>query len=225
MWRVSARTSLGAGLALAGAAAALVSGCGSGSGAPPAATRSAASSPVTSSGTSGGSRSSAPAATPALTGEAQSAAAGDIPDNQAFLTFRNRAAAYSMKYPEGWARRGAGRTVTFRDKNNVVRISVATGGAATVAGAATEMARLRGSTPSLRFQRPAVLALGGRRLVKVVYTTQSATNPVTGKRVQLTVDRYYVPGAGRHAVVDLGTPVGVDNVDAYRLMIESFRWR
>jgi hypothetical protein len=25
-------------------------------------------------------------------------------------------------------------------------------------------------------------------------------------------------------VVDLGTPEGVDNVDAYRLMIESFRW-
>ncbi|MDX6504068.1 MAG: hypothetical protein QOE29_1193, partial [Gaiellaceae bacterium] len=23
----------------------------------------------------------------------------------------------------------------------------------------------------------------------------------------------------------LGTPEGVDNVDAYRLMIESFRWR
>jgi hypothetical protein len=30
---------------------------------------------------------------------------------------------------------------------------------------------------------------------------------------------------GRLAVVDLGTPKGVDNVDAYRLMIKSFRWR
>src|SRR2546423_6270605 len=159
---MSARTSLLAGLALLGAAA-LVAGCGSGSGAPPATTRSAASSPVTSSGTPGGSRSSASVATPALTGEAQSAAAGDIPDNQAFLTFRNRAAGYSMKYPEGWARREARRTVTFRDKNNVVRISVATGGAATIAGAASEMARLRRSTPSLRFRRPAVLVVGGKR--------------------------------------------------------------
>jgi hypothetical protein len=30
---------------------------------------------------------------------------------------------------------------------------------------------------------------------------------------------------GRVAVVDLGTPRGVDNVDAYRLMIQSFSWR
>ena len=53
----------------------------------------------------------------------------------------------------------------------------------------------------------------------------SAPNPVTGKRVTLVVDRYYMSNARHHAVVDLGTPQGVDNVDAYRLMIESFRWK
>ena len=41
----------------------------------------------------------------------------------------------------------------------------------------------------------------------------------------LVVDRYDLWHAGKRAVVDLGTPVGVDNVDAYRLMIQSFRWR
>ena len=49
--------------------------------------------------------------------------------------------------------------------------------------------------------------------------------PVTGKRVTLVVDRYYLCARRQEAVVDLGTPQGVDNVDAYRLMIESFRWR
>jgi hypothetical protein len=29
---------------------------------------------------------------------------------------------------------------------------------------------------------------------------------------------------GKVATVDLATPAGVDNVDAYRMMIESFRW-
>jgi hypothetical protein len=48
---------------------------------------------------------------------------------------------------------------------------------------------------------------------------------VTGKRVKLTVDRYVVAGGGRVATIDLGTPVGVDNVDAYKLMAESFRLR
>ena len=48
---------------------------------------------------------------------------------------------------------------------------------------------------------------------------------MTGKRVTLLVDRYYLSHGSKEAIVDLGTPVGVDNVDAYRLMIESFRWR
>jgi hypothetical protein len=42
--------------------------------------------------------------------------------------------------------------------------------------------------------------------------------------VKLIVDRYAFAGGGHVAVVDLGTPVGVDNVDAYRKMIESFKW-
>jgi pyrimidine operon attenuation protein/uracil phosphoribosyltransferase len=60
---------------------------------------------------------------------------------------------------------------------------------------------------------------------RVVYSTESAPNAVTGKRVTLVVDRYYLGRGNRRAIVDLGTPQGVDNVDAYRLMIESFRWR
>src|SRR5207253_2707502 len=72
---------------------------------------------------------------------------------------------------------------------------------------------------------PQALAIGGKPAFKIVYTTQSAPNAVTGKRVTLTVDRYYVWKGGKEAIVDLGTPVGVDNVDAYRLMIESFKWK
>ena len=71
---------------------------------------------------------------------------------------------------------------------------------------------------------PRTLTISGARAVKVVYSTESAPNPVTGKRVTLLVDRYYLAHGGKEAIIDLGTPVGVDNVDAYRLMIESFRW-
>ena len=46
----------------------------------------------------------------ALQAEANSAATGDIPDNQVFLVFRNATAGYSMKYPEGWAQRGSGKS-------------------------------------------------------------------------------------------------------------------
>jgi hypothetical protein len=205
------------------AVAAIAAGCGGGSGNNSArATSPSATTPAASSGSRAGSTSQGSGA---LTAEAQQTAAGDIPDNQVFLTFRNTAEGYSIEYPEGWAQRGSAARVTFQDKNNLARIEVAKGSGAAVVGATADMNRLRQKTPSLRFDAPTQMPVSGKPLLKVVYSTESAPNPVTGKRVKLVVDRYYVPGSGKHAVVDLGTPQGVDNVDAYRLMIESFRWK
>lgn len=162
-------------------------------------------------------------ATPsALQAEAKSAAAGDIPDNQVFLVFANRGGGYSVKYPEGWAQAGSGRSVTFRDKNNIVRVVVASGSTPTAASVRRDVASLRGGKVR---SAPQPISLPSGRALKVTYTTVSAPDPVTGKRVTLTVDRYYVGHGGKLAIVDLGSPVGVDNVDAYRLIIQSFRWR
>jgi hypothetical protein len=127
-----------------------------------------------------------------------------------------------MKYPEGWAQRGSGNGVVFRDKNNIVRVVIGAGGAPTKATMERELRGLKGVHVQTA---PQAIAISGNPAFKVVYGTESAPNAVTGKRVTLVVDRYYLWTKGRHAVVDLGTPQGVDNVDAYRLMIESFRWR
>jgi hypothetical protein len=157
----------------------------------------------------------------ALQAEANATAAGDIPDNQVFLLFKNRAGSYSMKYPEGWVQQGLGPRVTFRDKNNIVRIVVSSSAAPTNASVQADVGGLTGAHVQ---SGPQAMALPHAKAYKVVYSTESAPNAVTGKRVKLVVDRYYVWKPGRLAVVDLGTPEGVDNVDAYRLMIESFRW-
>ena len=71
---------------------------------------------------------------------------------------------------------------------------------------------------------PRNATIKGTPEIKAVYTTRSRPNSVTGKPVVLVVDRYELGHGGSRATVDLGTPKGVDNVDAYRLMIESFRW-
>jgi hypothetical protein len=176
-------------------------------------------------GGSSSSSSSSSSAQGALAADARSAATGDIPDNQSFLTFVNAQGGYTIRYPEGWAQSGAGRDVTFRDKNNVVHIVIASGGAPSVSGARSELAKLRRSSPTLRARAPRRLTIKGEPTVKAVYTTRSAPNPVTGKRVTLVVDRYVLARNGKVATVDLGTPLGVDNVDGYRMMIESFTWR
>jgi hypothetical protein len=191
-------------------AALVVAGCGGGKSAAP-------STPATSSPTTTAAASNAPGA---LQGEAATAATGDIPDNQVFLVYHSPS-GWSIKYPEGWAQSGGLNATVFRDKNNIVRVVVRPGSPPTPAA-------VRGD-PSLKGARlvsgPSALSLGAKRAIKVVYTTQSPPSPVTGKRVTLTVDRYYVAHAGKVATIDLGTPVGVDNVDAYRLMSESLRWR
>jgi len=195
-------------LALVAGVALAAAGCGS----------SGSGSATSGSATTGGS----PAA---LSAEAKSAASGDIPDNQAFVTLHDSAAGYSMQFPEGWVQRGSGSDVTLQDKNNLVHIVVRRGTAPSAAAAAQALAREKRATPSLQAGAPTSVTIAGRPAVKISYSTESAANPVTGKRVLLLVDRYVLPGAGRYAVADLGTPKGVDNVDAYRMMIASFKWR
>jgi hypothetical protein len=165
------------------------------------------------------------AATGALTGEAASASAGDIPDNQVFLTLNDKALGFSMKYPEGWAQKAKGNALTIQDKNNIVRVAIAGGAAPTVASVKSELAALKQKEPSLKAGSPSTMTVSGHPAIKVTYTTTSAPNAVTGKSVTLTVDRYYFWQGGKVAVMDLGTPQGVDNVDAYRLMSESFAWK
>src|SRR5438477_310420 len=95
----------------AAAAVAGLTGCGSSSGS------SGSTSAATSAGTSG-SGGSSPAA------EAKATAGGDIPDNQVFLTFHNKAGGYSLSYPEGWTRKVSGSSTTFTDKDNSINASV-----------------------------------------------------------------------------------------------------
>jgi hypothetical protein len=161
----------------------------------------------------------------ALQGEANAAATGDIPDNQVYVVFSNPRAGYSIKYPEGWAQQGSANRVTIYDKNNLVRTVIQPGGFPSIAEVSKELEALKATTSSLRFQPPQRAQISGRPAIKVVYTTESAPNPVTNKRVQLTVDRYYLAHGGKRAIIDLGTPVGVDNVDGYRLMVQSFKWK
>jgi hypothetical protein len=161
----------------------------------------------------------------ALSAEATSAATGDIPDTQVFLTYTSSAGGYSMSYPEGWTQLAAGPDVTIKDKNNLVRVSIRNGAPPTPAAVAAEIARLKAATPSLTSSAPRPIQLKSGPAIKVTYQTQSAPNPVTNKRVLLMVDRYELAHNGKVATVDLGTPRGVDNVDAYKMMVNSFKWR
>lgn len=172
--------------------------------------------------TSSGGESAAPAPAAA---DATSAATGDIPDNQVFLTFDNSKAGYTIQYPEGWTQKGNGDNVTFSDRGNTVQVSVAPGSPASAVSVQASLAKLKKADPTISAQAPATVSLKHGPAIKATYTLQSAPDPVTGKRQPLIVDRYVYSHGGKVATVDLGTVKGVDNVDAYRLISNSFSWK
>jgi hypothetical protein len=147
--------------------------------------------------------------------EAASAATGDIPDNQVFLRYSGT--GYSIKYPEGWTRKGSPTDITFSDKSNVVHLVLSRGPRPAPASVARGL-------PGVK-ERPTPVALKGESAIKVSYSKPGAANPVTAKRPLLVIDRYVYAKGGRVATLDLVTPKGVDNVDAYRLISQSFRWK
>ncbi len=207
--------------------------CGSGTTSSPASAGSASNLVGPSATSSGSEPTASDAVTPVFTpvpdasqqpDTGTSTAAGDIPDNAVFLTYRSGAWRFSIHYVEGWQVTTENDGVVIRDKDSSEAVHVTQlppDIAAYVAN--TDLPSLR-AMAGFKLVRQDRAKVGSRVFVHLVYHIPSPADPVTGKQVPSTVDRYYVPGPARLAIVSLSTPDGVDNVDAFRQMIESFKW-
>jgi hypothetical protein len=153
--------------------------------------------------------------------------AGDIPDNQVFVPFTSPDNALVVSVPEGWARSADSTATVFSDKFNSVRIEVAPRAAATdVASArATDVPQLQVSVPGFALHDVRSVQRKGGTAVLITYDADSAVNPVTGKGVRDAVERYAFWQGGRQAVLTLAGPTGADNVDPWRIVSDSLRWR
>jgi hypothetical protein len=150
---------------------------------------------------------------------------GDIPDNLAFVPYRNSAGSYQFTFPEGWARTERGTAVTFTDKLNGIDADTAGVPAApTVAGVRkTEVPRLQRSQPAFELRSVEAVTVPAGAGVRVVYRRNSAPDPVTGRQVRDEVESYLIASGDRHIRLDLFGPVGADNVDAYRTISQSLK--
>jgi hypothetical protein len=148
-----------------------------------------------------------------------------VPDNAVFLTFKSSALGFQIQYVEGWqvTPQPAGVDIRDKDSSEVVQIVPSASDVAAYVRD-TDLPALQGQ-PGFKLDKQDTVTVGSHRYVHLVFHLPSAPDPVTGKQVPSTVDRYYVPGSTGLAIVSLSTPDGVDNVDAFRQMIESFAWR
>ena len=168
----------------------------------------------------------APAAAPAQSAvSAEKNPPGDIPDNLAFVAYANTAGRYTFTHPEGWAQTGAGSRVLFTDKLNGVDV-----GPGTATTPPTPDTARTASVPALQHSQPAfelrsitAATMPAGSGVLVVYRRNSAPDAVTGRQYRDEVQRYELVRAGHEVVMELFGPVGADNVDAYRTMVQSLR--
>ena len=84
---------------------------------------------------------------------------------------------------------------------------------------------LRKSAAAVRIAKIAAVHLPAGPAVLVSYSSSSAPNPVTGKAIRLENEQYLFWKDGKLATLTLYAPYGADNVDQWRLMSRSFRWR
>jgi hypothetical protein len=170
---------------------------------------------------------SAPAATTGSTHPAEVNPAGDIPDDQVFVAYSPPGGSFTVKVPEGWGRTSSGGAITFTDKLNSITLeSVRAAAAPTVASVRAR--ELPAVAQAGRNYQPGQVSLVRRAAgpaVLATYRADSVPDPVTGKVVRDAVERYEFWRGGTEARLTLSGPVGADNVDPWRTVTDSFRWR
>jgi len=152
--------------------------------------------------------------------------AGDIPDNIAFVAFRPASGGFEVKVPEGWSRTDSGSAVVFTDKLNSVRIEAQPAAAAPTVDTAkaTEVPTVAAGTANFVLGKVEQVHRSAGDAVLVTFRADSPPDPVTGKVIRNSVERYEFFHNGTSVVLTLSGPEGADNVDPWRTVTDSLRW-
>ena len=84
--------------------------------------------------------------------------------------------------------------------------------------------RLQEEEHAVKITTVRAVKLPAGSVIRVVYTSNSVPNDVTGKQVRLENERFLYFKDGKLVTLELYAPKGADNVDQWQLMSQSFRW-
>lgn len=174
----------------------------------------------------GGSSSGGKTDKPVNPNAAEVSPAGDIPDNQAFVTYTPPQGGYSVKVPEGWARSASGGAVTFTDKLNSIRMESASAKTppSSASAARSELPKLARSVKGFQAGKVDSVDRAAGRAVRITYLADAKTDAVTGKTGKQAVERYLFFNKGKQVTLTLSGPKGADNVDPWKIVTDSLRW-
>jgi hypothetical protein len=168
-----------------------------------------------------------PSVTPPSPVATESNPPGDIPDNQAFVTFRPAAGGFSVKVPEGWARSAAGSGTAFTDKLNRIQVQATTSPTPlTVQNASSRLLpQLQRAVPRFAMGKVSQVSRAAGPAILVTYQGDSSQDPVTGKVVRDAFELYVFQRGSRELALTLSGPTNADNVDPWKIVSDSVRWQ
>ena len=150
---------------------------------------------------------------------------GDIPDNQVFIPYGSADGAYTIKVPEGWARTEAGGVITFTDKyNSIVLMASSAASAPTVESVNTNGLADVSVDPTFTLLNVKPVTRHAGAGILATYEVGSGSNPVTGKKALLAVERYVFFHNGTVVTMTLAGAKGADNVDPWKIVSDSLSW-
>lgn len=152
--------------------------------------------------------------------------AGDVPDNQVYVTYNSRAGSFSLKVPEGWAEATSGAVTSFTDKLNSVAVEQASVAAAPSIDSAKQnlVPALEASQPKFTLTDVKDFTRPSESGVVITFLKDSPPSTVTGSVVRDAVEMYLFWKNGQQASVTLTSPQGADNVDPWNVVTKSFAW-
>ena len=158
---------------------------------------------------------------------AESNPPGDIPDTTVYVVYQSAPGHFRIKVPEGWSRRSTPVSSTFTSNLNSISAAwMPMTAAPTVSSVqATTIHTLQAGSLAFRLQSVRAVKLAGGPAVESIYQVNSKPNAVTGRQYRLVIERFELYRHGRGAVITLSSAVGSDNVDPWRIVSESFRWK
>ena len=152
---------------------------------------------------------------------------GDIPDSQVFVNYTSNQGGYDIETPEGWARTTKGGDVIFTYKLDGLSVTVTNAARAPNAGSVrkiqAELLKMTGR--AVRIKGIQDIKLSYIPAVLMMYESNSDLDLVVNKQVRLENSSYFYYRNGRLAELRLWAPLGADNIDQWKLISNSFRWR
>lgn len=152
---------------------------------------------------------------------------GDIPDDQVFVDYTDSSGRVTIKVPEGWAQSDTADGVSFTDKLNTIQLVVLDASQQPTEDTvkSDDLPQLQRSLSNFSGGEVSSVDRAGSTAILATYEADGPKDEVTGKTVTDAFERYVYFKDGIEAVLILSGPTGADNVDPWRLVSDSLRWK